>query len=36
MPTFSYEVRQQSGKTESGTIEGDDQRAAVRALQAKG
>ena len=28
MPTFSYEVRQQSGQIETGTVEGDDQRLA--------
>ena len=36
MPTFSYEVRQSTGQIATGTIEGEDQHAAVRALQAKG
>lgn len=36
MPRFAYEVKQPTGSTETGTIEGENAQAAARALQAKG
>jgi len=36
MPTFAYEVKQPTGQTQKGTIEGESAQAAARALQAQG
>ena len=36
MPTFSYEARQTTGQTETGTLEGENAQVVARALQARG